>query len=76
MRNNPNANLFRWLEDHRSQEFLGRATRVKLDCLALMAGGVGTVAGIATEHAVTEEAVRKHLRHACRCYGLTQQKVV
>jgi hypothetical protein len=68
-------NLLRWLDDHRSQEFLGHAFRVKLDCLALLAGGGGSVADIATEHAVTEEAVRKHLRHACKCYGLTQRFV-
>lgn len=68
-------NLLRWLDDHRSQEFLGSSFRIKMDALALLVGGVGSVAGIATEHKVSEEAVRKHLRHACKCYGLTQPKV-
>lgn len=68
--------LHQWLIDERSERFLGRAFRVKLDCLALLASGTGSVRGIAAEHRVSQEAVRKHVRAACRCYGLTQQKVV
>jgi hypothetical protein len=71
--------LHQWLVDERSERFLGRAFRVKLDCLALLAGGVGSVATIATEHRVSREIVRRHVRNACRAFELpaeAEQKVL
>jgi hypothetical protein len=67
--------LNQWLLDENAARFLGRHVQIKIDVLALLLTGKGTLAAIARKRNVSRQAVQKHFRTACAIYFGRQPKV-
>lgn len=72
----PSLGLEAWLLDDRSDEFLGRAARVKLAVLAELASGNAKhpAAMIARRFGLTRAAVGVHVRSARQIFGFQKPK--
>jgi hypothetical protein len=69
MKTPPPNHLAAWLSDPRAAQYLGRAFVLKIQVLDHLITRRGSLAAIAREHGVTDQAVGKHAKRARRFYA-------